>query len=225
MYREPIILHLSQYYIRLNLSISLIVFFISYTSLQAEPKLEVRQTLEQTSVITGEDLRGIVYLKNSGNEPLKIRGVSSTCGCTTIRLKKHLVEPEKEVELRFIIDTRGKLGLIEKTITIHTNTADSPHIEIVHFHALASGMGGADTQSIFEPPCASCHLDSGVGKSKKDLFESICAMCHPSGEFNLKNPQSLQIMISEGNAHIGMPSFGEYFTEKQIQSIVLFLSK
>ena len=225
MYREPIIPHLSQYYIRLILSISLIVFFISYTSLQAEPKLEVRQTLEKTSVITGEELRGTVYLKNSGDEPLKISGVSSSCGCTTLRLKKRLISPEKEVQLRFIVDTRGKLGLIEKTITIHTNTVDSPHIETLHFHALPSGMKGADTQSIFEPPCASCHLDSGVGKSKKDLFESICAMCHPSGEFNLKNPQALQIMISEGNAHIGMPSFGEYFTEKQIQSIVLYLSK
>ena len=210
---------------RMKLLISLIIFFISFTTLQAKPKLEVRQTLEQTSVITGKELRGTVYLKNSGNEPLKIRGVSSSCGCTTLRLKKRLVEPEKEVELRFIVDTRGKLGLIEKTITIHTNTVDSPHIETLHFHALPSGMKGADTQSIFEPPCASCHLDSGVGKSKKDLFESICAMCHPSGEFNLKNPQALQIMISEGNAHIGMPSFGEYFTEKQIQSIVLFLSK
>jgi len=201
------------------------VFFFSNTTLQAEPKLEVRQTLEKTSVITGEELRGTVYLKNSGDEPLKISGVSSSCGCTTLRLKKRLISPEKEVQLRFIVDTRGKLGLIEKTITIHTNTVDSPHIETLHFHALPSGMKGADTQSIFEPPCASCHLDSGIGKSKKDLFESICAMCHPSGEFNLKNPQALQIMISEGNAHIGMPSFGEYFTEKQIQSIVLFLSK
>jgi hypothetical protein len=50
-------------------------------------------------------------------------------------------------------------------------------------------------------------------------------MCHPSGKFNSKNPQALQIMISEGNANIGMPSFGEYFSQKQIQSIVLFLSK
>ena len=225
IYIESIHHHLSLFCFKLILLISLFVFFIFFASAQAEPKLEVRQTLEKTSVITGEELRGNVYLKNSGNESLKISGVSSSCGCTTLRLKKRLVEPEKEVELRFIVDTRGKLGLIEKTITIHTNTVDSPHIETLHFHALPSGMKGADTQSIFEPPCASCHLDSGVGKSKKDLFESICAMCHPSGEFNLKNPQALQIMISEGNAHIGMPSFGEYFTEKQIQSIVLYLSK
>ena len=213
------------FYPRLAIPLILIVYFISYLSTHAAPKLEVRQVLEKSSVLTGEEIRGTVYLKNSGDEPLKILGVSSTCGCTTLRLKKRLVEPVKEVELRFIVDTRGKLGLIEKTITIHTNTIDSPHTETVHFHALPSGMGGADTQAIFEPPCASCHFDTGIGKSEKALFEAICAMCHPSGEFKIKNPQVLQIMISEGNANIGMPSFGEHFSEKQIQSIVQYLSK
>ena len=209
----------------LTLLFSLIVFFLSFTSLHPAPKLEVRQVLEKSSVLTGEEIRGTVYLKNSGDEPLKILGVSSTCGCTTLRLKKRLVEPAKKVELRFIVDTRGKLGLIEKDITIHTNTADSPHIEKVHFHALPSGMDGADTQAIFEPPCASCHLDTGIGKSEKELFEAVCAMCHPAVEFNLKNPQALQTIISTGNAHIGMPGFGEFLNEKQIQSLSLFLSK
>ena len=210
---------------RLAIPLILIVYFISYLSTHAAPKLEVRQVLEKSSVLTGEEIRGTVYLKNSGDEPLKILGVSSTCGCTTLRLKKRLVEPAKEVELRFIVDTRGKLGLIEKTITIHTNTIDSPHTERVHFHALLSGMAGADTQAIFEPPCASCHLDPGIGKSEKELFEAVCAMCHPTVEFNLKNPQALQTLISAGNAHIGMPGFGEFLIEKQIQSLSLFLSK
>ena len=204
--------------------ISLYLLFISIKSVQAEPKLEIRQTLEKTSVITGEELRGTVYIKNSGDETLKIRGVSSSCGCTTLRLKQRIVLPEKEVELRFFIDTRGKLGLIKKTITIHTNAADSPHIEIIYFHAIPSVMEGADTQAIFEPPCASCHLDTGVGKSENTLFEAVCSMCHPAGVFNLKNSQALQSMISEGNTHVGMPGFGAYLTEKQIQSLILYIS-
>ena len=203
----------------------LLVFQSGLSTLHAVPNLEVRQELEQTSVLTGEELRGSIFIKNSGDEPLKIRGISSSCGCTTLRLKKRLVLPEEEVELRFVVDTRGKLGLIEKTVTLHTNTTDSPHTETIKFHALPSGMEGADTQAIFEPPCASYHLDPGVGKSEKELFEAVCAMCHPAGEFNLKNPQALQIMISEGNAHIGMPGFGEFLNEKQIQSLSLFLSK
>ena len=224
IYSESIHHHLSLFCFKLILLISLFVLFISITSVQAEPKLEIRQTLEKTSVITGQELRGTVYIKNSGDEPLKIRGVSSSCGCTTLRLKQRTVLPEKEVELRFFIDTRGKLGLIEKTITLHTNAADSPHIETMHFHALPSGMEGADTQAIFDPPCASCHLDSGVGKSKEALYKAICAMCHQAGKFNLKNPQALYTMIYEGNPHIGMPGYGEYLTEKQIESLIHFLS-
>ena len=224
IYSESILHHLSLFCFKLILLISLFVLFISITSVQAEPKLEIRHTLEKTSVITGEELRGTVYIKNSGDEPLKIRGVSSSCGCTTLRLKQRIVLPEKEVELRFVVDTRGKLGLIEKTITLHTNDADSPHIETMHFHALPSGMEGADTQAIFEPPCASCHLDSGVGKSEEALYKAICAMCHPAGKFNLKNPQALYTMIYDGNPHIGMPGYGEYLTEKQIESLIPFLS-
>jgi len=213
------------FYSTLAFPLILVVYFISFLSVYAAPKLEVRQILEKSSVLTGEEIHGTVFLKNNGDEPLKILGVSSTCGCTTLRLKKRLVEPSKEVELRFIVDTRGKLGLIEKDITIHTNTTDSPHLEKVHFHALPSGMDGADTQAIFEPPCASCHLDPGIGKYENKLFEAVCSMCHPAGKFNLKNPQALQTAISAGNSHIGMPGFGEFLNIKQIQSLSLFLSK
>jgi len=67
-------------------------------------------------------------------------------------------------------------------------------------------------------------LDSGVGKSENALFEGVCAMCHPAGKFKMKNPQALQTMISEGNAHIGMPGFGEFLNEKQIKSLIFLLS-
>ena len=83
IYSEPIHQHLSLFCFKLILLISLFVLFISIKYLQAKPKLEFRQTLEKTSVITGEGLRETVYLKNSGDELLKIRGVSSSCGCTT----------------------------------------------------------------------------------------------------------------------------------------------
>ena len=66
----------------------LLVFHSSLSTLHAVPQLEIRQQLAQTSVITGEELRGSLFIKNSGDEPLKIRGVSSSCGCTTLSLKK-----------------------------------------------------------------------------------------------------------------------------------------
>jgi hypothetical protein len=203
----------------------LLVFQSSLSTLHAVPNLEVRQELEQTSVLTGEELRGSIFIKNSGDEPLKIRGISSSCGCTTLRLKKRLVLPEEEVELRFVVDTRGKLGLIEKTVTLHTNTTDSPHTETIKFHALPSGMDGADTQAVFEPPCAACHLDSGIGKSGKELYKAVCGMCHPDLKIHTNIPAALQTMIFSGNAQIGMPAFGEFLTKNQIHSLIQILSK
>ena len=203
----------------------LLVFHSSLSTLHAVPQLEIRQQLAQTSVITGEELRGSLFIKNSGDEPLKIRGVSSSCGCTTLSLKKRFVAPQEEVELIFVVDTRGKLGLVEKTITLHTNLNNSPHIEELQFHALPSGIMGAEAQAVFEPPCAECHLDSGVGKSGKDLYAAICAMCHPDADFSFEEKHDLQSMISAGNISIGMPAYGEYLTEKQIHSLIQFLAK
>ncbi len=59
-----------------------ICFLQQFSTIFAAPKLEVRQLLEQTSVISGKELRGVLHLKNSGDEPLKIGGVRSSCGCT-----------------------------------------------------------------------------------------------------------------------------------------------
>ena len=222
IFSESILHHLSLFCFKLILLINLFLLFISITSVQAEPKLEIRHTLEKTSVITGEELRGTVYIKNSGNETLKIRGVSSSCGCTTLRLKQRTVLPEKEVELRFFIDTRGKLGLIEKTITLHTNAADSPHIETMHFHALPSGMEGADTQAIFTPACSSCHIDNGINKKHEDLYQAVCAMCHPTAKFNLRGVV-LSDMISKGQKLIAMPAYGGHLSEDQINSLIEYI--
>jgi mono/diheme cytochrome c family protein len=50
-------------------------------------------------------------------------------------------------------------------------------------------------------------------------------MCHSVVKFHTKYPEAFNTMISSGNAHIGMPAFGEYLTEKQIHSLIQFLSK
>ena len=146
------------------LTIALFLFSFSSADSFAEPLLNVEQVIEEKSVPTGEAIKGKLVLKNKGDELLKIHGVSSTCGCTTLKLKERRIQPGDEVDLNFVVDTRGKLGMVEKTITVHSNDPESPWKEIVTFHALPSGMEGADTQAIFTPACSSCHIDSGINK-------------------------------------------------------------
>ena len=204
------------------LTIALFLFSLSLADSFAEPLLNVEQVIEEKSVLTGKEIKGKLVLKNKGDELLKIHGVSSTCGCTTLKLKERRIQPGDEVDLNFVVDTRGKLGMVEKTITVHSNDPESPWKEIVTFHALPSGMEGADTQAIFTPACSSCHIDNGIKKKHEDLYQAVCAMCHPTAKFNLRGVL-LSDMISKGQKLIAMPAFGEHLSKDQINSLIEYI--
>ena len=121
--------------IKIDFYLSLLIFIFPNFVL-SKPILSINQKIESKSVKSGKNLEGKLVLKNKGDELLKIHGVSSSCGCTTFKLKKRMLNPGEEVDLNFIVDTRGKLGMVEKTITFHSNTGESPKDEIVIFHAL-----------------------------------------------------------------------------------------
>ena len=204
------------------LAIALVLSSLSSAYSFAEPSLNVEQVIGEKSVPTGKEIKGKLVLKNKGDELLKILGVSSTCGCTTLKLKERRIQPGDEVDLNFVVDTRGKLGMVEKTITIHSNDPESPWEEIVTFHALPSGMEGADTQAIFTPACSSCHIDNGINKKHEDLYQAVCAMCHPTAKFNLRGVV-LSDMISKGQKLIAMPAFGEHLSKDQINSLIEYI--
>ena len=206
------------------LTIALFLFLFSSADSFAEPSLNVEQVIGEKSVTTGQELKGKLVLKNKGDELLKIFGVSSTCGCTTLKLKERRINPGNVVDLNFLVDTRGKLGMVEKTITIHSNDPETPWKELVSFHALPSGMEGADTQAIFTPACSSCHIDSGINKKHEELYQAVCAMCHPTAKFNSRGVV-LSDMISKGQKLIAMPAYGEHLSKDQIQSLIEFIEQ
>ena len=112
--------------------------------------------------------------------------------------------------------------MVEKTITIHSNDPETPWKEVVSFHALPSGMEGADTQAIFTPACSTCHIDSGINKKQEELYQAVCAMCHTTAKFNSRE-ETLTEMITKGQKLIAMPAFGEYLSKDQINSLVEYI--
>ena len=81
------------------LTIGLFLFSLSTADSFAEPSLNVEQVIEEKSVPTGKEIKGKLVLKNKGDELLKILGVSSTCGCTTLKLKERRIKPGNVVDL------------------------------------------------------------------------------------------------------------------------------
>ena len=204
------------------LTIALFLFSLSSADSFAEPLLKVEQVIEEKSVLTGKEIKGKLVLKNKGDELLKILGVSSTCGCTALKLKERRIKPGNVVDLNFLVDTRGKLGMVEKTITIHSNDPETPWEEVITFHALPSGMEGADTQAIFTPACSSCHIDNGINKKHEELYQAVCAMCHTTAKFNSRGVFLIE-MITKGQKLIAMPAFGEHLSKDQINSLVEYI--
>ncbi|MGK5091399.1 DUF1573 domain-containing protein [Deltaproteobacteria bacterium TL4] len=95
---------------------------------QASPRLETEVRLDQVMVVSGTPLQGTLQVHNMGDEPLKILGVDTSCGCTTIQMETRMIAVGESALIRFEVDTLGKIGRIEKTITIYTNEPDSPRI-------------------------------------------------------------------------------------------------
>ncbi len=196
--------------------------FYSVFCIFAEPIISTDLFLNKKTIKTGEEFSGHVVIENKGDHQLHIRGVQTSCGCTTLRLEKRRIEPSEKVRLYFFVDTRGKLGMVEKSIKLHSNDLNSPHNVTFSFHALSEGMDGTDTQAIFDPPCSSCHLDPAVGKYSSELFSLACAMCHENG-INLSDEVALENWIVKGNKQVGMPSFQEYLSKQQINSLITIL--
>ena len=112
-----------------------------------------------------------ILLHNSGGEPLIIRAVEPSCGCTVATPDEKIIQPGKSTELVVTLDASLKLGAITKTIDIVTNDATSPRSTLT-----LTAM--KDPLVLFKEDCASCHVERGEGKLGEELFLADCGMCH-----------------------------------------------
>ena len=193
------------------------------TSGFAASGLQVTQKLNQPTIQAGQELHGFITLKNLQSTPLKILGISASCGCTTLKLKNRLLAPQATEKIDLIIDTRGKMGRVEKTVTIYHNGAGSPHVETIAFHAVRSKDQDSGEEPIFQPPCSSCHLDPGMGKLGGDLYEAMCQICHVDGVKN-RNRSMLKQITTKGISSQGMPAFSEVLDQEQLDSLIEWIS-
>lgn len=63
--------------------------------------------------------------KNSGNDPLIITNVKSSCGCTVPTYPKEPVKKGNKGNIHVKYDTK-RIGVFNKTITVYSNAKNSP---------------------------------------------------------------------------------------------------
>ncbi len=79
------------------------------------------------SVRAGEVVRYDARLRNTGTEPLVIKNISTSCGCTQVEYEKQPIDPDGEGVFSFRFDSRGMWGVQMKLIEIYTSASARPY--------------------------------------------------------------------------------------------------
>jgi hypothetical protein len=77
----------------------------------------------------GQKSSFIFQFTNDGNAPLLISKVATTCGCTATSWPEQPIEPGKTGEIHIVFDSRGKMGIQNKIVTIFSN-AENPQTRL-----------------------------------------------------------------------------------------------
>ena len=97
--------------------------------IELQPTLEKKPQMvfDQPSVYLGKVKEGdslfhTFHFKNRGNLPLKIISVNTSCGCTSTKWSKDVIQPGKKGYIRIKFNSLGRIGKNSKTITAYCNT-------------------------------------------------------------------------------------------------------
>jgi mono/diheme cytochrome c family protein len=144
--------------------------------------------------------------------------------------------------MEVVVDTKGKKGIVVKTVTLTTENNEVEKVEIslaMKLQPPPHPMIGKLRNINAEAACKSCHLESGEGESGIFLFHRVCSECHGKkgvGGFGraLNDPvwqkvddAGIRNVIRGGIPEKGMPSFvagvSPALTEVQIDSLIQYI--
>lgn len=83
--------------------------------------------IDYGTIAQGSDPLRKFKFKNTGTEPLVIKGARGSCGCTVPNYKKEPVMPGETAEIEVRYDTQ-RVGPFTKTVTIESNESDQPRV-------------------------------------------------------------------------------------------------
>jgi len=69
----------------------------------------------------GDKVEHVFEFENTGNEPLIITNVQTTCGCTAPEWPRDPVAPGQSSKIKVVFNSSGKIGRQNKVITIVSN--------------------------------------------------------------------------------------------------------
>ncbi|MGF1636471.1 MAG: DUF1573 domain-containing protein [Cyclobacteriaceae bacterium] len=78
-------------------------------------------TYDFGDIFQGDQVEHVFTFKNTGNAPLVLQGVITTCGCTAPKWPKEPIAPGEEGEIKILFNSSGRMGWQNKIITVRSN--------------------------------------------------------------------------------------------------------
>lgn len=80
------------------------------------------KTFDFGTIVQGETVTYIYNFTNTGDKPLVINNVRSSCGCTVPAYSNEPISPGEEGFIKVTFNSSGKQGSQYKVVTVSTNT-------------------------------------------------------------------------------------------------------
>jgi cytochrome c553 len=194
------------------------------------------------TVTEGDIVKHTFRFKNDGAGKINIVKTETSCGCTTASSAFKEYARGERGEMEVVVDTKGKKGIIVKTVTVTLANNEKPSVQLTLTMKLEPPPHPkiANVRNInAETACKSCHLESGVGQLGIFLYHRICAQCHgkkgvgglarslSDKTWQQVNDESIKQVIRAGRPETAMPSFVDgvapALTEEQVGSLVQYI--
>ena len=105
------------------------LFTITLLAQEKMAKIEFETTvIDYGTIEKGADGIRVFKFKNTGNAPLVVSAVKSSCGCTVPKKPEAPILPGEDGEIQVKYDTK-RVNPIRKTITV-TSNADTPTVAL-----------------------------------------------------------------------------------------------
>ncbi len=89
----------------------------------------------------GKVVEYVFTFKNTGNYPLMLQDIRTTCGCTAPEWTKEPIAPNEEGKVIVRFNTAHKAGQQRKVITVISNAANSSESLVMFGTVMPSGSG------------------------------------------------------------------------------------
>lgn len=93
----------------------------------AAPEISIDQPgFNFGSIPQGKIVEHVFTIRNRGNDPLVIKSVRPSCGCTAVSQSASVIRPGKTGEIKSSFNSTNYDGVIQKTISVDTNDPKRP---------------------------------------------------------------------------------------------------